>query len=225
MAKAVLGLLDVAEGELRVRGKNLPSLPSKEKKALKREIGVVFQDPAASLDPRFPIGDIITEPMVVHREGDKHSRMERARELLDAVRLPASVLNRYPHELSGGQRQRISIARALTLNPTLLIADEPTSALDVSVQAAVLDLFSELQRHYGFACLFVSHDLAVVDALAHKVLVMQNGRTVEQGSTDQVLRHPRESYTQQLLAAAPVPDPEVQARRRTERQRLLAALG
>ncbi|MCH8564522.1 ABC transporter ATP-binding protein [Nesterenkonia sp. LB17] len=224
VAKAVLGLLDVAEGELRVRGMNMPALPSKERKTLKREIGVVFQDPAASLDPRFPIGDIITEPMVVHKEGDKNSRMARARELLDAVRLPSSVLNRYPHELSGGQRQRISIARALTLNPTLLIADEPTSALDVSVQAAVLDLFSELQQHYGFACLFVSHDLAVVDALAHKVMVMQNGRTVEQGTTDQVLRHAKESYTQQLLAAAPVPDPEVQARRRTERQRLLAAL-
>ncbi|PRZ14143.1 ABC transporter ATP-binding protein [Nesterenkonia sandarakina] len=224
VAKAVLGLLDVAEGELRVRGSNMPALPAKEKKALKREIGVVFQDPAASLDPRFPIGDIITEPMVVHKEGDKNSRMARARELLDAVRLPSSVLNRYPHELSGGQRQRISIARALTLNPTLLIADEPTSALDVSVQAAVLDLFSELQQQYGFACLFVSHDLAVVDALAHKVLVMQKGRTVEQGTTDQVLRHAKESYTQQLLAAAPVPNPEVQARRRTERQRLLAAL-
>ncbi|MGJ9405377.1 ABC transporter ATP-binding protein [Nesterenkonia aurantiaca] len=225
VAKAVLGLLDVAEGELRVRGENMPTLPSKQKKALKREIGVVFQDPAASLDPRFPIGDIITEPMVVHKEGDKNSRMARARELLEAVRLPSSVLNRYPHELSGGQRQRISIARALTLNPTLLIADEPTSALDVSVQAAVLELFSELQQHYGFACLFVSHDLAVVDSLAHKVLVMQNGRTVEQGTTDQVLRHAKESYTQQLLAAAPVPNPETQARRRTERQRLLAALG
>lgn len=224
VAKAVLGLLDIAEGELRVRGENMPTLPAKQKKALKREIGVVFQDPAASLDPRFPIGDIITEPMVVHKEGDKNSRTARARELLDAVRLPSSVLNRYPHELSGGQRQRISIARALTLNPTLLIADEPTSALDVSVQAAVLELFSELQQQYGFACLFVSHDLAVVDSLAHKVLVMQKGRTVEQGTTDEVLRHARESYTQQLLAAAPVPNPEVQARRRTERQRLLAAL-
>lgn len=225
VAKAVLGLLDVAEGELRVRGENMPALPAKQKKALKREIGVVFQDPAASLDPRFPIGDIITEPMVVHKVGDKDSRLARARELLDAVRLPSSVLNRYPHELSGGQRQRISIARALTLNPTLLIADEPTSALDVSVQAAVLELFSELQHHYGFACLFVSHDLAVVDSLAHKVLVMQNGRTVEQGTTDEVLRHAREPYTQRLLAAAPVPDPEVQARRRAERQRLLSLSG
>jgi len=225
VAKAVLGLLDVAEGELRVRGENMPALPAKQKKALKREIGVVFQDPAASLDPRFPIGDIITEPMVVHKVGDKDSRLARARELLDAVRLPSSVLNRYPHELSGGQRQRISIARALTLNPTLLIADEPTSALDVSVQAAVLELFSELQHQYGFACLFVSHDLAVVDSLAHKVLVMQNGRTVEQGTTDEVLRHAREPYTQRLLAAAPVPDPEVQARRRAERQRLLSLSG
>lgn len=223
VAKAVLGLLDVAEGELLVRGENMPELPAKQKKALKREIGVVFQDPAASLDPRFPIGDIITEPMVVHKVGDKNSRNARARELLEAVRLPESVLNRYPHELSGGQRQRISIARALTLDPTLLIADEPTSALDVSVQAAVLELFSELQQQYGFACLFVSHDLAVVDSLAHKVLVMQNGRTVEQGTTDEVLRHARQPYTRRLLAAAPVPDPEIQARRRSDRLRLLSA--
>ncbi|WP_261624515.1 ABC transporter ATP-binding protein [Nesterenkonia marinintestina] len=225
VAKAVLGLLDVPEGELYVRGKNMPALKGRERKALKREIGVVFQDPAASLDPRMPIGDIITEPMVVHKVGDKRSRLNRAQELLDAVRLPRSVVNRFPHELSGGQRQRISIARALTLSPTLLIADEPTSALDVSVQAAVLDMFKELQEEYSFACLFVSHDLAVIDTLAHKVLVMQNGRAVEQGSTDEILRHPHEDYTQRLLAAAPVPHPQEQAERRDARRQLLAAQG
>ncbi|MDR8018071.1 ABC transporter ATP-binding protein [Nesterenkonia aerolata] len=225
VAKAVLGLLDVPEGELYVRGKNMPALKGKERKALKREIGVVFQDPAASLDPRMPVGDIITEPMVVHKVGDKKKRLDRAQELLDAVRLPRSVVNRFPHELSGGQRQRISIARALTLNPTLLIADEPTSALDVSVQAAVLDMFKDLQEQYSFACLFVSHDLAVVDTLAHKVLVMQNGRAVEQGTTDEILRHPHEDYTQRLLAAAPVPHPREQAERREARRQLLAAQG
>ena len=225
VAKAVLGLLDVAEGELYVRGKNMPALPARERKALKRQIGVVFQDPAASLDPRFPIGDIITEPMVIHKVGTRKTQLDRARELLDAVHLPTGVINRYPHELSGGQRQRVSIARALSLDPTLLIADEPTSALDVSVQAAVLDMFRELQEQYEFACLFVSHDLAVIDTLAHQVLVMQNGRTVEQGTTDQVLRSPRDPYTQRLLAAAPVPDPGHQAQRREARHQLLARQG
>ncbi|GAA1172368.1 ABC transporter ATP-binding protein [Nesterenkonia xinjiangensis] len=225
VAKAVLGLLDVAEGDLLIRGRNMPTMPAKERKALKKEIGVVFQDPAASLDPRFPIGDIIVEPMIVHKVGTSKERVRRAEELLDAVRLPSSVVNRYPHELSGGQRQRISIARALVLNPTLLIADEPTSALDVSVQAAVLDMFRELQEQYEFACLFVSHDLAVIDTLAHQVLVMQNGRTVEQGSVDQVLRFPRQDYTQRLLAAAPVPDPISQAERREARRRLLVRQG
>ncbi|GAB3187805.1 ABC transporter ATP-binding protein [Nesterenkonia suensis] len=225
VAKAVLGLLDVAEGDLLIRGRNMPTMPAKDRKVLKKEIGVVFQDPAASLDPRFPIGDIIAEPMVVHKVGTSKERVRRAEELLDAVRLPSGVINRYPHELSGGQRQRISIARALVLSPTLLIADEPTSALDVSVQAAVLDMFRELQEQYEFACLFVSHDLAVIDTLAHHVLVMQNGRTVEQGPVDQVLQYPREDYTQRLLAAAPVPDPVNQTRRREARQRLLAAQG
>lgn len=225
VAKAVLGLLDVAEGDLLIRGRNMPTMPARERKTLKKEIGVVFQDPAASLDPRFPIGDIITEPMVVHQVGTSRERVRRAEELIDAVRLPSGVINRYPHELSGGQRQRISIARALVLSPTLLIADEPTSALDVSVQAAVLDMFRELQEQYEFACLFVSHDLAVIDTLAHHVLVMQNGRTVEQGPVDQVLQYPREGYTQRLLAAAPVPDPVTQAERRAARLRLLADQG
>ena len=168
---------------------------------------------------------IITEPMVVHKVGDRRSRLARAEELLDAVRLPRSVVNRYPHELSGGQRQRISIARALTLDPQVLIADEPTSALDVSVQAAVLDMFAELQQRYEFACLFVSHDLAVVDMLAHKVLVLKDGRQVEQGPTEEVLHRPKEEYTRRLLAAAPVPDPDQQAERRQERREFLASLG
>jgi peptide/nickel transport system ATP-binding protein len=146
-------------------------------------------------------------------------------ELLDAVELPRASYNRYPHELSGGQRQRVSIARALTLDPELLVADEPTSALDVSVQAAVLEMFTALQERYRFACLFVSHDLAVVDLLAHKVVVLQDGRVVEQGPREEVLHHPREEYTKRLLAAAPVPDPTEQRRRREDRHKLLAELG
>ena len=225
VAKAVLGLLDVEEGELLVRGKNLPKLPRGERKALRRDIGVVFQDPAASLDPRFPIGEVITEPMAVHKVGTPKERTARAEELLDAVKLPRAVINRYPHELSGGQRQRISIARAMALSPSILIADEPTSALDVSVQARVLDMFAELQEQYDFACLFVTHDLAVVDQLADQIMVLEKGQVVEQGRKEQVLRHPREDYTKRLLAAAPVPHPGEQRTRREARHELLLSQG
>lgn len=214
IAKAVLGLLPVAGGTLAVKGHNLPKLSTRQARAVRKDIGVIFQDPAASLNPRFPIGDCITEPMVVHKVGNKASRTKRALELLDAVKLPRNVINRYPHELSGGQRQRICIARALTMNPELLIADEPTSALDVSVQAVVLEMLQDLQRDFNFACLFVSHDLAVVDMLADSVVVMQNGKAVEQGPVDTVLHAPTHDYTRRLLAAAPVPDPIEQAVRR-----------
>lgn len=214
IAKAVIGLLPVAEGTLSVKGHNLPKLSPKDARSVRKQIGVIFQDPAASLNPRFPIGDCITEPMVVHKVGTKASRIKRAEELLDAVKLPRNVINRYPHELSGGQRQRICIARALTLNPELLIADEPTSALDVSVQAVVLEMIQELQRDFNFACLFVSHDLAVVDMLADAVVVMRSGKAVEQGMVKNVLHAPTHDYTKRLLAAAPVPDPLAQAVRR-----------
>lgn len=214
IAKAVLGLLPVAAGTLAVKGHNLPKLSTRQARAVRKDIGVIFQDPAASLNPRFPIGDCITEPMVVHKVGNKASRTKRALELLDAVKLPRNVINRYPHEISGGQRQRICIARALTMNPELLIADEPTSALDVSVQAVVLEMLQDLQRDFNFACLFVSHDLAVVDMLADSVVVMQNGKAVEQGRVDTVLHAPTHDYTRRLLAAAPVPDPIEQAVRR-----------
>ncbi|MGQ3382009.1 ABC transporter ATP-binding protein [Glutamicibacter sp. TV12E] len=220
IAKAVIGLLPVAEGTLSVKGHNLPKLSPKEARAVRKQIGVIFQDPAASLNPRFPIGECITEPMVVHKVGTKASRIKRAEELLDAVKLPRNVINRYPHELSGGQRQRICIARALTLNPELLIADEPTSALDVSVQAVVLEMLQDLQRDFNFACLFVSHDLAVVDMLADAVVVMRSGKAVEQGMVETVLHSPTHDYTKRLLAAAPVPDPHEQAVRR-EAWRLL----
>ncbi|WP_334121678.1 ABC transporter ATP-binding protein [Glutamicibacter sp.] len=220
IAKAVIGLLPVAEGSLSVKGHNLPKLSPKEARAVRKQIGVIFQDPAASLNPRFPIGECITEPMVVHKVGSKASRIKRAEELLDAVKLPRNVINRYPHELSGGQRQRVCIARALTLNPELLIADEPTSALDVSVQAVVLEMIQDLQRDFNFACLFVSHDLAVVDMLADAVVVMRSGKAVEQGMVQTVLHAPTHDYTKRLLAAAPVPDPYEQGTRR-EAWRLL----
>ena len=232
IGRALLGLIPAAGGDVKVLGQELVRGAGSKKgpqgrnlKELRRRIGVIFQDPAASLNPRLPIGDVISEPLEVHKVGDKASRQKRVYELLEAVELPRSAFNRYPHELSGGQRQRVSIARALSLNPDLLIADEPTSALDVSVQAQVLGMLTDLQRDFGFACLFISHDLAVIGSLAHRVVVMQHGKIVEKGDRAQVLLDPQEEYTKRLLAAAPVPNPIEQRERREERHRLLAALG
>lgn len=225
IGRALLGLIPVASGEARVLGEDLTKLRGQPLKELRKRIGVIFQDPAASLNPRLPVGDVIAEPLQVHRVGTKAERRQRVHELLEAVRLPKSAYNRYPHELSGGQRQRVSIARALTLSPDLLVADEPTSALDVSVQASVLEMFTELQKEFGFACLFISHDLAVIDSLAHRVVVLQYGKIVEKGDREDVLMNAQEEYTKRLLAAAPVPDPILQAQRREERHRLLEELG
>ena len=232
IGRALLGLIPSAGGNVKVLGQELVQGHGRRKvsqgkslKGLRRRVGVIFQDPAASLNPRLPVGDVISEPLEVHRIGNKASRQKRVYELLEAVELPRSAFNRYPHELSGGQRQRVSIARALSLSPDLLVADEPTSALDVSVQAQVLGMLTDLQRDFGFACLFISHDLAVIDSLAHRVVVMQYGKIVEKGDRQRVLLDPREEYTKRLLAAAPVPDPIEQRRRREERHRLLKALG
>jgi peptide/nickel transport system ATP-binding protein len=221
LGRAAVGLLPVAEGELLVGGQNLAAMSSRQLRAARKEIGIVFQDPGSSLNPRFPIGQSIGEPLML-ATGTKGDKLDRIVEsLLDQVELPRSFRNRYPHELSGGQRQRVGIARALALRPKLLVADEPTSALDVSVQARFLVLLQELQREMGFACLFVSHDLAVVDQLADRIVVMHRGHIVEQGSSDQILRSPQEAYTQRLLAAVPLPDPAAQRSRREERIRLL----
>ena len=225
IGRCALGLIPAASGSVSIFGDDFGRMRKAELKAMRKRIGVVFQDPAASLNPRLPVGDCIAEPLVVHQVGDAKSQQQRVYELLDAVELPRSAYNRYPHELSGGQRQRVSIARALTLDPELLVADEPTSALDVSVQASVLKMFTNLQERYQFACLFVSHDLAVIDLLAHRVVVLQNGRIVEQGLRADVLHDPREEYTKRLIAAAPVPEPGEQRRRREARHALLASLG
>ena len=225
IGRCALGLIPAAGGSFRLLGQDITGMKRKGLKAIRRRIGVIFQDPAASLNPRLPIGECIAEPMVVHKVGTKKEQRDKIYELLDAVQLPREVYNRYPHEVSGGQRQRISVARALTLDPELLVADEPTSALDVSVQAKVLNIFSELQAQYGFACLFISHDLAVIDLLAHQVVVLQHGKVVEAGPREQVLENPTQDYTQRLLAAAPVPDPHEQRRRREERHALLRQQG
>lgn len=225
VGRALLGLIPSHGGEVKLLGQDASSLSGKRGMELRRRIGIIFQDPAASLNPRLPVGDVIAEPLSVHKVGTSKERRQQVLEMLDAVQLPRSAYNRYPHELSGGQRQRVSIARALVLGPDLLIADEPTSALDVSVQASVLERLINLQRDFGFACLFISHDLAVIDAMAHRVVVMQFGKVVEKGTREEVLLNPQQDYTKRLLAAAPVPEPAEQRSRREERHRLLAELG
>jgi peptide/nickel transport system ATP-binding protein len=217
IGRAAVGLLPVAEGTLTVGGRELSSLSTKELRAARRDIGIVFQDPGSSLNPRFPIGQSIGEPILLSKLATGKEIDRQVEILLDQVELPRSFRNRYPHELSGGQRQRVGIARALALKPKLLVADEPTSALDVSVQARFLELLQGLQTELQFACLFVSHDLAVVDLLAHRIAVMYRGKLVEQGTRDQILRAPKDPYTQRLIAAVPLPDPAAQRLRREER--------
>ncbi|MBJ2120908.1 ABC transporter ATP-binding protein [Arthrobacter sp. MSA 4-2] len=223
IARAVTGLIRTSAGSVRIAGTDITSLSARQILPLRKKFAIVFQDPAASLNPRLSIGDSIGEPLYLHEKLSRADLDRRVQGLLEDVQLPVSFRNRYPHELSGGQRQRVGIARALSLRPSLLVADEPTSALDVSVQAAVLKLLQELQRERGFACLFVSHDLAVVELLASHIAVLSKGRLVEQGTTEQVLKYPRDPYTRRLLAAAPVPDPTEQAVRREQRNAILAA--
>lgn len=217
VARAAVGLLPVAGGTLTVAGHDLSQTNAKELRAVRREIGIVFQDPGSSLNPRFPVGESIGEPLLLSGLFGKKQIDARVEELLDQVELPRGFRNRYPHELSGGQRQRIGIARALALSPKLLVADEPTSALDVSVQARVLELLQEIQEKLQFACLFVSHDLAVVDLLADRIVVMNHGKIAEQGSKEEILRNPKDPYTQRLIAAVPLPDPDQQRERREAR--------
>ena len=217
VGRAAIGLLPIKEGSIEIVGKDISHATQKELRPVRRHTGIVFQDPASSLNPRLPIGESIGEPIFLAGLAKGAELAHKVEDLLDQVELPRSYRNRYPHELSGGQRQRVGIARALALTPDLLIADEPTSALDVSVQARFLDLLQELQEKLKFACLFISHDLAVVDILAHRIAVMEDGLLVETGPRDEILRNPKMAYTQRLLAAVPVPNPEEQRIRREAR--------
>ena len=217
VGRAAIGLLPIVEGTISVAGKSISKPTPQELREIRRHTGIVFQDPGSSLNPRLPIGESIGEPLLLSGDAKGAELDRRVEELLDSVELPRSYRNRYPHELSGGQRQRVGIARALALTPDLLIADEPTSALDVSVQARFLELLQSLQDQLKFACLFISHDLAVVDILSHRIAVMQNGRLVEVGTRDQILKNPREEYTKRLISAVPVPDPAEQKIRREAR--------
>jgi peptide/nickel transport system ATP-binding protein len=223
VGRCAIGLLRPAAGSVKLLGEDLTRAHGGRLRRLRQRCGIVFQDPGSSLDPRMTIEECIAEPLVIAREGNRAQRAARVAELLESVRLDPATAARYPHELSGGQRQRISIARAIALRPELLVADEPTSALDVSVQATVLDLLLDLQASLGFACLFISHDLAVVSFLAHRVAVMRAGRLVETGEREQVLFAPADDYTRRLVASAPVPDPAEQRRRRAARLTLDSA--
>ena len=223
LGRAAIALLPITEGALNVAGHDISKANRDEIHRLHKSVGIVFQDPSSSLNPRMPIGDSIGEPLKLAKGLKGAALSAEVERLLDSVELPRAYRSRFPHELSGGQKQRVGIARALSLEPKVLIADEPTSALDVSVQARVLELIQGLQKQMNFACLFITHDLAVIDVLADRIAVMHHGRIVETGTRDEILRYPKDPYTQRLLAAVPIPDPTEQRARRELRRELLAA--
>lgn len=212
IGRLLLRLIEPTDGEIRFDGRNLSEINRKELRELRRRMQIIFQDPYSSLNPRMKVGEIIAEPLVVHGIGNKAERNERVAELLRVVGLDLDYANRYPHQFSGGQRQRISIARALALNPDFIVADEPVSALDVSVQAQVVNLLQDLQEKFGLTYLFISHGLAVVKHISSRVGVMYLGKLVELAPADEIYSKPLHPYTQALLAAIPVPDPDVEKR-------------
>jgi oligopeptide transport system ATP-binding protein len=220
----ILRLLEPTEGSVRFEGREVTELGREDLRRVRREMQIVFQDPYASLDPRMTVGDIVGEPLVVHGVGTRRDRGARVRELLDVVGFDPTFVNRYPHEFSGGQRQRIGIARALALNPKLIVCDEPVSALDVSIQAQILNLLKDLQDEFGLTYLFIAHDLAVVRAMSDRIAVMNRGELVELGPAEEVYSTPREEYTKALLAAVPVPDPRKMKERKVERRKHRHAL-
>jgi oligopeptide transport system ATP-binding protein len=213
VGNCILRLLDPTAGKITLGGTDITNLGRKELRPLRREMNMVFQDPYSSLNPRMTNGAAVGEPLRLHgltQDGDLDSRVT---ELFDQVGLDPDLRHRYPHELSGGQRQRVGLARALAVRPSLLIADEPVSALDVSVQASVLNLLADLQEEMGFACLFITHDLSIVEYFCDRVVVMYLGRVVETGTREQIFSRPQHPYTQALLSAAVVPDPSIQRER------------
>jgi oligopeptide transport system ATP-binding protein len=216
----IIQLLKPTSGSILFMGKELTELAREDMRRMRREMQIVFQDPYASLDPRMTVGGIVSEPLEVHGIGTRRSRQETVRKLLDIVGFNPNFTNRYPHEFSGGQRQRIGIARALALNPKLIVCDEPVSALDVSIQAQILNLLKDLQRDFGLTYLFISHDLAVVRAMSDRIAVMNQGKLVEIGTAERIYNAPQDEYTKALFTAVPVPDPRRQRERKAERARL-----
>ncbi len=211
--RCLLRLIEPTAGEIWFDGTDLLRLSKRELRPLRRHMQIVFQDPYASLNPRMTVGEIIEEPLRIHRVGTPSERRARVRELLAEVGLPTDALTRYPHEFSGGQRQRIGIARALALRPKFIVADEPVSALDVSIQAQIVNLLQDLQQRYGLTYLLISHGLALVRHIATRVGVMYLGKLVEIAPTEQLYRHPLHPYTHALLQAVPEPDPDVRGQR------------
>ena len=211
--RSILRLIEPTEGEISYRGKNLLELKGSELRTVRQEMQMVFQDPHSSLDPKKRIGYAIEEPMIIHRLGTKEERTQKVFELLHKVGFSKEYYYRYPHELSGGQRQRVGLARALALNPKLIVCDEPVSALDVSIQSQVINLLQEIQAELGLSYLFVAHDLSVVRHIADRVGVMYLGQLVEQAPTEQLFSQPLHPYTKSLLSAVPIPNPKIRRER------------
>jgi oligopeptide transport system ATP-binding protein len=212
--RAVLQLIKPTSGSVRFEGQEIAGLSRRQMRPLRRQMQMIFQDPYASLNPRKRVGQIVGDPLKRQKVASGSDLRKRVQELLERVGLASEHYNRFPHEFSGGQRQRIGIARALALQPKLVIADEPVSALDVSIQAQIINLLDDLQDEFGLTYLFVAHDIGVVRHISDRIAVMHNGKIVEHGTADQVCEHPADDYTKQLLAAVPIPDPRESRERR-----------
>ena len=211
--RLILRLLEPTSGEVLFQNENIFKANARRMRVLRREMQIIFQDPYASLNPRMTIGAALEEPLIVHRAGDRNERRTRVRQLLEKVGLDPDVVNRYPHEFSGGQRQRIGVARALALNPKLIVADEPVSSLDVSIQAQIINLLEDIQEEFGLSMIFIAHDLNMVRHISDRVAVMYLGRIVELGPATHLYREPLHPYTEALLAAIPIPDPKMKRHR------------